>query len=101
MDRLERHYQHVHHDIDVETLVGMHNVYIIAIIKIVATYDALTFCIVQGREEEMKIFMNEVERVRDNKPREHGVIIIAAVDGMGKSKLMRAMKSKAAHMGFR
>jgi len=49
----------------------------------------------------MEIFMNEVEKVREDKPREHGVIIIAAVDGMGKSKLMRAMKSRAAHMGFR
>ena len=49
----------------------------------------------------MEIFMNEVEKVKENKPREHGVIILSAVDGMGKSKLMRAMKSKATHLGFR
>ena len=47
------------------------------------------------------MFMNEVVKVKENEPREHGVIILSAVDGMGKSKLMRAMKSKAAHVGFR
>ena len=45
--------------------------------------------------------MNEVKKVKENTPREHGVIILAAVDGMGKSKLMRAMKFKAAHMDFK
>ena len=49
----------------------------------------------------MEIFMSEVEKVIKNKPREHGVITLAAVDGMGKSKLMRAMKSRASHEGFR
>ena len=59
------------------------------------------FVLIKGREEEMEIFMSEVVKVKENEPREHGVIILSAVDGMGKSKLMRAMKSKAAHMGFR
>lgn len=45
--------------------------------------------------------MSEVEKVIENKSREHGVIVLSAVDGMGKSKLMRAMKSRASHMGFR
>ena len=45
--------------------------------------------------------MSEVMKVKENSDRKHGVIILSAVDGMGKSKLMRAMKSKAAHMGFR
>ena len=45
--------------------------------------------------------MSEVEKVMENKPREHGIIVLAAVDGMGKSKLMRAMKSRASHTGFR
>jgi len=49
----------------------------------------------------MAVFLNEVEKVKSNKPREHGVIILSAVDGMGKSKLMRAMKFKGAHMGFK
>ena len=61
----------------------------------------LTLCILKGREEEMEIFMSEVEKVINNKSREHGVIVLAAVDGMGKSKLMRAMKSRASREGFR
>ena len=58
-------------------------------------------CYLQGRDEEMAVFLNEVEKVKKNSPREHGVIILSAVDGMGKSKLMRAMKCKAASMGFK
>ena len=49
----------------------------------------------------MEIFMGEVQKVIENEPRDHGVIILSAVDGMGKSKLMRAMKSKASRVGFR
>ena len=49
----------------------------------------------------MEIFMGEVQKVIENEPRDHGVIILSAVDGMGKSKLMRAMKSRASRVGFR
>ena len=49
----------------------------------------------------MEIFMAEVQKVIDNEPRDHGVIILSAIDGMGKSKLMRAMKSRASRVGFR
>ena len=49
----------------------------------------------------MEIFMGEVQKVINNQSREHGVIILSAIDGMGKSKLMRAMKSKASRVGFR
>ena len=49
----------------------------------------------------MEIFMGEVQKVINNQPRDHGVIILSAIDGMGKSKLMRAMKSKASRVGFR
>ena len=45
--------------------------------------------------------MSEVEKVKNNEPREHGIIIIAADDGMGKSMLMRTMKSRASREGFR
>ena len=49
----------------------------------------------------MEIFLGEVQKVINNQPRDHGVIILSAIDGMGKSKLMRAMKSRASHVGFR
>ena len=49
----------------------------------------------------MAVFLTEVEKVKRNSPREHGVIILSAVDGMGKSKLMRTMKWRAANMGFK
>ena len=45
--------------------------------------------------------MGEVQKVLENKSRDHGAIILSAIDGMGKSKLMRAMKSKASRVGFR
>lgn len=47
----------------------------------------------------MQIFLDELAHVSEHK--DTGVIIISGVGGMGKTKLLRAMKAKAAMMNFR
>lgn len=70
----------------------------------------LTSCIVgllhdeatlSGRNEEMKVFLDELVHVSEHTHRDTGVIIITGTGGIGKTKLLRAMKAKAAMMKFR
>lgn len=49
----------------------------------------------------MKIFLDELVHVSEHTSRATGVIIISGVGGIGKTKLLRAMKAKAAMMNFR
>ncbi len=54
-----------------------------------------------GREKEMAVFLEELMHVSEHTPRDPGVIVLTGGGGMGKTKILRAMKAKAAHMGFR
>ena len=49
----------------------------------------------------MKIFLEELIHVSTQTNRDTGVIVISGVGGIGKTKLLRAMKAKAAMMNFR
>ncbi len=39
--------------------------------------------------------------IYEHTPRDPGVIILSGLGGIGKTKILRAMKAKAASMGFR
>ena len=54
-----------------------------------------------GREREMSLFMEELKHVSEHTHRDPGVILIVGSGGIGKTKLLRAMKARAAEMGFR
>ena len=54
-----------------------------------------------GRNQEMQIFLDELVHVSKHTHRDTGVIIITGTGGIGKTKLLRAMKAKAAMMNFR
>ena len=54
-----------------------------------------------GRVSEMQIFLDELMHVSKHTSRDTRVIIITGVGGIGKTKLLRAMKAKAAMMNFR
>ena len=54
-----------------------------------------------GRYEEMRVFTEELMHVSEKTHRGIGVIIITGTGGIGKTKLLRAMKAKAAMMKFR
>ena len=54
-----------------------------------------------GREKEMSLFMEELRHVSEHTHRDPGVIMILGSGGFGKTKLLRAMKARAAEMGFR
>ena len=54
-----------------------------------------------GRDKEMAVFLEELMHVSEHTPRDPGVIILSGSGGMGKTKILRAMKAKAASMGFR
>lgn len=54
-----------------------------------------------GREKEMSLFLNELQHVSEHTQRDPGVIVIVGSGGIGKTKLLRAMKARAAEMGFR
>lgn len=49
----------------------------------------------------MSIFLEELLHVSEHSHRDPGVIIISGGGGLGKTKLLKAMKAKAAAMGFR
>lgn len=49
----------------------------------------------------MQVFLDELRHVSEHTNRGTGVIIISGVGGIGKTKLLRAMKTKAAMMNFR
>lgn len=49
----------------------------------------------------MDMFLTELQHVAEHTHRDPGVIIISGPGGIGKTKLLRAMKAKAANMGFR
>lgn len=49
----------------------------------------------------MSIFLEELMHVSKHTPRDPGVMILSGTGGIGKTKLLRAMKAKAAEMGFR
>ncbi len=54
-----------------------------------------------GRDKEMAVFLEELMHVSEHTPRDPGVIVLTGGGGMGKTKILRAMKAKAAIMGFR
>ena len=54
-----------------------------------------------GREKEMGMFLAELQHMVEHSHRDPGVIILSGTGGIGKTKLLRAMKAKAAEMGFR
>ena len=45
--------------------------------------------------------MEELQHVSEHTHRDPGVILILGSGGIGKTKLLRAMKARAAEMGFR
>ena len=49
----------------------------------------------------MGIFLEELMHISEHTHREPGVIILSGGVGVGKTKLLRAMKAKAADLGFR
>lgn len=49
----------------------------------------------------MSIFLEELQHVSEHSHRDPGVIIVSGAGGLGKTKLLKAMKAKAAAMGFR
>ena len=69
------------------------------LIKMIVKY--FVFHCYAGREKEMDIFIEELMHVSEHTHRDPGVIIISGRGGLGKTKLLRAMKARAAMMGFR
>ena len=61
----------------------------------------LTATLHLGRHKEMSVFLEELQHVSEHSHRDPGVIIVSGVGGLGKTKLLKAMKAKAAAMGFR
>ena len=49
----------------------------------------------------MSLFLNELQHVSEHTQRYPGMIVIVGSGGIGKTKLLRAMKARAAEMGFR
>ena len=49
----------------------------------------------------MNIFLAELQHMMEQVHSGPGVIILSGPGGIGKTKLLRAMKAKAAEMGFR
>lgn len=49
----------------------------------------------------MALFLEELMHLYEHTPRDPGVMILSGTGGMGKTKILRAMKAKAASMGFR
>lgn len=49
----------------------------------------------------MQVFVEELMHVSEHVHRDIGVIIITGTGGIGKTKLLRAMKAKASMMNFR
>ena len=49
----------------------------------------------------MSVFVEELKHVSEHTHREPGVILILGSGGIGKTKLLRAMKARAAEIGFR
>ena len=49
----------------------------------------------------MSLFIEELRHVSEHTHRDPGVIVILGGGGIGKTKLLRAMKARAAEMGFR
>ena len=54
-----------------------------------------------GREKEMNLFLEELKHMSEHTHRDPGVIILSAGGGLGKTKLLRAMKARASKMDFR
>ena len=54
-----------------------------------------------GRDKEMSMFIEELRHVSEHTHRDPGVIVILGSGGLGKTKLLRAMKARAAEMGFK
>lgn len=54
-----------------------------------------------GRHKEMEVFLEELVYVSEHTSQDTGVLLISGTGGMGKTKLLRAMKAKAAAMDFR
>ena len=49
----------------------------------------------------MSLFMEELKHVSEHTHRDPGIIIMLGSGGLGKTKLLRAMKARAAEMGFK
>ena len=49
----------------------------------------------------MTIFLEELKHVSEHSHRDPGVIVVSGGGGLGKTKLLKAMKAQAAAMGFR
>ena len=54
-----------------------------------------------GRDKELSILYEELKHVSEHSHRDPGVIVISGGGGIGKTKLLKAMKANAAAMGFR
>ena len=59
------------------------------------------YCTCTGRKKEMERFVIELQHMTEQTKRKRGAIIISGSGGIGKTKLLRAMKAKASSMGFR
>ena len=49
----------------------------------------------------MKVFLKLLHRMTEDIHKDPGVIVLSGEGGIGKTKLLKAMKAKASDMGFR
>ena len=54
-----------------------------------------------GRKHEMEVLMAEVMAIKEQKKHQASLVAITGSGGMGKTKLMKAMKATAMDLGFR
>lgn len=91
----------VHEHTDADNLIGMftHLQHVVTFTLITAT--TTNYHMSTGRDKEMSLFIEELRHVSEHTHRDPGVIVILGSGGLGKTKLLRAMKARAAEMGFR
>lgn len=54
-----------------------------------------------GRKQEMEVLMAEVMAIKEQKEHQTGLVAITGSGGMGKTKLLKAIKATAMDLGFR
>ena len=98
---MDGHHSDVHEHTDADDLIGEF-IYprITTSNRFSCLHDVHMYMYV-GRDKEMSLFVEELRHVSEHTYRDPGVIVILGSGGIGKTKLLRAMKARAAGMGFR
>ena len=96
---MDSHHSDVHEHTDADNIIGK-------LINPLCCWRATNITILHlyahaGRDKELSLFMEELRHVSEHTHRNPGVIVISGSEGLGKTKLLRAMKARAAEMGFR